>query len=263
MTYSTPRAILRAASFLTMTIALLPLYLLAYPFSRDLRGSIIRLWATCSCALCGLDVRTDGEAADRRPTLMVSNHVSYLDVPVLAACLDASFIAKREVRGWPLFGFLARIGRTIFVERAARAIPGQVEALNARMNEGERLILFPEGTSSDGAKVLPFKTGLFRAAYPGFGHLQPLVQPVSVSYVDENGRDYAWHGDMVLAPHLWRVFQAEGTMVQVRFHEPVHPAAFPSRKALARHCEKVVARGMKIVEAPEEMPAAEPVAAAV
>ena len=156
-------ATLRALALLAWTGALLA-PCLAW---RLLRGRparrVVRLWHRGCCRIAGLRVRVRGAPALSGPTLFVANHVSYLDIVVLGSLLDAGFVAKSEVAAWPLIGWLARIGRTVFGARRAASCAGQCNALAERLSAGQSLILFAEGTSSDGGRVLPFETSLFAA----------------------------------------------------------------------------------------------------
>ncbi len=204
-----------------------------------------------SCALAGLAIRRLGDPATKQPTLYVANHASYLDIVALGSFLDATFVAKREVSAWPLFGWLARIGRTIFISRSPHHVDAERDLLVSRLSAGENLLLFPEGTTGDGSSVLPFKSALFSSACEGGGTC--WVQPISVAYTRlADGRPvtpalsalYAWFGDMDLAPHLWSVFGLEGAETVIIFHPLVDARTFPSRKALARHCEAEIARGL-------------------
>ncbi len=213
---------------------------------------IIRRWHTDSCRIVGVKPTVHGEPVTDRPILFVSNHVSYLDISVLGSLLDACFVAKQEVNGWPIFGYLARLQRTVFVERKAARAADQREVLRARLLQGDSLILFPEGTSSDGNRALRFKSALFDAANIELGHGHVEVQPISIAYTRFDGMPmgrllrpfYAWYGDMELAPHLWRALGMGTIGVDVIFHEPVRLEEFGSRKALAQHCEKVVSDGL-------------------
>ncbi len=194
-----------------------------------------------------------GRPATGAPTLFVANHLSYLDIIVLGGVLDAAFIAKSEVARWPLIGLLGRLGRTVFVQRRALQSARQCDALAERLGAGGSLILFAEGTSTDGARVRPFKSALFGVLdRPGLA-AQVTIQPVTIAYtrfrgglaIDHGLRPcYAWYGDMALAPHLWRALGLPGAEVELRFHDPLSSRAFASRKALAGHAERQVAAGL-------------------
>jgi 1-acyl-sn-glycerol-3-phosphate acyltransferase len=213
-------------------------------------------WYRVSCRLAGISVKTSGDPMDTStaaasPVLFVANHISYLDIFVLGSLLRASFVAKSEVAAWPIFGFLSKVQRTVFVDRRARYAANQRDALSARLAAGDCLILFPEGTSGCGAQTRPFKSALFSVAAHEGDHQPVIVQPVSLAYTRVEfmpmGRlmrpFFAWYGDMELAPHLWRVLGLGKITVTVTFHPPVTLQAFGSRKALAAYCQSVVAEG--------------------
>lgn len=209
--------------------------------------------------LLGFRVRVHGKMLHKHPTLFIANHSSYLDIPVLGSIIPASFVAKSEVASWPIFGFLAKLQATTFVERRATRALEQRNGLQARLFNGESLIIFAEGTSSNGHKTLPFKTSLFGIAQNKLpnGHC-PTVQPVSIICSEYKGkliknrhiRDcYAWYdeGDYVspaLVPHLWKMFTMGGFTVDVIFHHSINPADFADRKALADYCHKLVSEGV-------------------
>lgn len=245
-------AVLRIIGLVVLAFVLLACAPIRALQRRRMPASITRAWHKGSCRIVGLEPVIHGNPVTDRPVLFVSNHVSYLDIPVLGALLDACFIAKSEVKTWPVFGFLAQLQSTVFVERKARRTAEQSSIINERLEQGDSLILFPEGTSSDGNRALRFKSALFQAAEATIDGNQVEVQPVSIAYTRFDGMPmgralrplYAWYGDMELAPHLWRVLGLGEVQVDVVFHAPVRLSDFESRKELARHCEAVVARGL-------------------
>lgn len=192
------------------------------------------------------------------PRLIVSNHASYLDIVVLGSLIEGCFVAKSEVATWPFFGQLAKLSRTVFVARDnRREAKEQRDRIAAQMADGDSIILFPEGTSTDGNHVDHFKTSLFSAAeveQESTGG-KPWVQPVTIAYTGLHGMPvgrrqravFAWYGDMDLMPHLWQFVQLGASEAQVVFHEPVHADDFPSRKALAAHCEKTISRSLALM----------------
>jgi 1-acyl-sn-glycerol-3-phosphate acyltransferase len=189
----------------------------------------------------GLKIEIAGTPVKDRQTLFVANHVSYFDILALGSLLRASFVAKADVARWPLFGLLARECQTIFIDRKRAAAAHGKNLLADALASGKSLIVFPEGTSTDGAAVLPFKSTLFAAAADA---PDLMVQPVTIELVSTatGQRDlYAWHGDMTLAPHLWAFAKNGGAHVRVHFHAPHAAAAFADRKALARLCHEAVA----------------------
>lgn len=183
-----------------------------------------------------------------RPGAVVANHTSWLDIPVLNARDGVFFVAKSEVAGWPVIGALARLGGTVFIARDRRHARTHRRIMADRLKAGHKLLFFPEGTSTDGLRVLPFKSTLFEAFFDD--ELRPVthIQPVSVIYRAPPGEDprfYGWWGDMDLAPHLLQVLAVRRNgSVRVVWHEPVPVADFAGRKTLARHVEAVVRAGL-------------------
>ncbi len=248
MSHSNLRATVRLATFLFVTGGLLPLYILAFPFGRRARRLFSYPFYRSCVFLTGLEIHISGARSAETGTLFVANHASYLDIPVLATLADGLFVAKSEVQGWPLFGFLARISRTVFIDRRVSRVAHERLAIAARLALGDSIFLFPEGSSSDGTGVLPFRPGLLSAALMD-EELDVTIQPVSIVYGPAlSGRDrdcYTWYGDMDLAPHLWRVFGlAEKIVVAVNFHSTRLSGAFADRRDLARWAEQTVAEGM-------------------
>lgn len=179
------------------------------------------------------------------PALIVANHVSWADILALAAAVPGSFVAKADVARWPLLGWLARRHGTVFVERGRRStVAAQADALADRLRKGGSLILFPEGTSSDGRDVLPFKPALFAAAVQA----GVPVQPVSLAWThvgdrpvdDANRLEIAWIDDMTLGPHVWNVIRRGGATVRITCHAPLDPADFASRAELAAAARRAV-----------------------
>ena len=255
------RAVRRALLILLFTLLCMPVQalLLALPGPTLGRAKVrfARLYWAGVCRLLGLRVRVIGArlrrgAAGGRPVVFVSNHSSWVDVPVLGGRLDACFIAKEEVARWPLIAWIARLGRTVYVRRRRASTARERDDIRVRLAAGDNLFLFPEGTTSDGSRVLPFRSALFSVFAPAAeGTLPPLLQPVSVVYDRlaylPAGRAtrplFAWYGDMDIASHFWRLAQHRGLRATVLLHAPLDPAAFPSRKALAQATWQAVAQG--------------------
>ena len=199
----------------------------------------------------GIRIVCHGSPVNGRGVLFVSNHVSWSDIPVLGARIKAAFVAKSEVGGWGAVGWLATLADTVYVERTRRTSTGdQRDAISERLALGDNIILFPEGTNSDGVVVLPFKSSLF-AVIDGLPDM--LIQPVTIAYTRVNGipvtrerlPDLAWVGDTELLPHA-RAFAALGRVrAEIIFHPPVRAGDFADRKALSRHCEVVIADGYR------------------
>jgi 1-acyl-sn-glycerol-3-phosphate acyltransferase len=193
------------------------------------------------------------------PTLIVSNHVSWLDISVISALHPVSFVAKREVGGWPFFGTLARLQRSVFIDRDRRHATGTSrDQIAERLEAGDTLVLFAEGTSSDGARVLPFRTAFFApAAREGV-----TLQPVVLAYDGYRGLPmnrrlrplFAWYGAMDLASHLWGAI-AEGPIeITVITLDPIPCGPGQDRKALARLAEDQMRQALvRALHAPGKM----------
>jgi len=209
------------------------------------------------CKIIGVRVQLLGEPI-KGGGLLLANHSSWLDIIILSGICPLAFVAKSEVRSWPLFGLLARLQNTIFVRRGetARTL-GDRDNIRARIKSGDMIVIFPEGTSSDGNRVLPFKSALLGAAESppsevngAAAHTQ--VQPVSISYVANYGipmgretrPSYTWYGDMDLLTHLWGAFASGPVDVVVEFHKSLTAVEAGGRKQLAERAERIVRAGL-------------------
>ena len=197
--------------------------------------------------ILGLRLRLLGEYARHRPTLFVANHCSWLDIVALGAAMPGCFIAKAEVAGWPGIGLIAKLGRSVFVSRNRDSVAHEQRLLEARLERGDNFILFPEGTTSDGNRVLPFASAFFTLA---FGPARPWVQPVTIVYDELDGQqirrgdrpEIAWYGDMDLAPHLARLLRRRSVRATVLFGEPLPPGSFANRKAACAALERLISQ---------------------
>lgn len=249
-------AVIRLVLLLLLTLVLFPLYLIAAwigrPFGARVHFGVQVLWARLGLALCGLRLRVEG-ARMRHGGALVANHSSWLDIFTLLAAGRVNFVSKAEVRNWPGVGFLAACTGTMFIERRAAEAQAQTLEMGRRMQSGERLAFFPEGTSTDGLRVLPFKSPLF-AAFLAEG-LRELVwvQPVTIVYEapdDEPAALYGFWGDMDFGRHIWTVLShSRGGRVTLVYHRPLRVADHPDRKQLARMCGDAVRTGMDEVRA--------------
>lgn len=251
------RASLILVAFLTLTVPLMPLQAL-----------FVRAWPSAArrfphwyhrqvCRLLGIRLCIEGAIATGRPVLLISNHTSWLDIPVLSAVAPLSFVAKREVGTWPFVSALARLQRTVFVDRDRRQAAGQsANEIAERLTQGDTVVLFAEGTSSDGNRVLPFLTSLFGAAKPPQGAAAPppdtAVQTLALVYTKLHGvplgfadrPHVGWYGDMEMTSHAWHLLQAGPLDCAIRIGPPIALADFADRKALARHSETEVRRNV-------------------
>lgn len=243
-----------AAAIFLLTVILIPAQLVLLKCCSRRWGALPLFYHRTALKLIGVRLRLVGAPLRQPSTLYVGNHVSWLDIPVIGAILPVSFIAKREVGDWGPFGTLARLQRTIFVDRERRGeAHEQKNEIAARLAEGDSLVLFAEGTSTDGAIVLPFKSALLAVAEPATsGRDTLMVQPFTIAYRAINGVPLSrgmrpligWYGDMALEPHFLALLGLGRVDVDVIFHPPVKSGDFASRKTLAAHCHAQVRAGL-------------------
>lgn len=234
-------AALKIAALAATFFALLPLQWLALRCRWRLAGRIPVWFHRVARRMLGLLVVERGALSAERPLLIVSNHTSWVDIVTLGSVAPLSFIAKSEVGTWPAVKTLARMQRTIFVDRQRRAATVKVtESIGARLAGGDPIVLFGEGTTSDGHQTLPYRSALIGAAQALEGGATALIQPVAIAYPRRNGMPVgrggrsaiAWHGDMDLVPHLLSLL-AGGTMeAVVVWGEPRRTGPETDRKRL-------------------------------
>lgn len=213
---------------------------------------VARWYHAALCRIAGIRVRVIGEAAKPgpgRPVLFLSNHQSWADVLALGGRLEACFVAKAEVASWPLIGIVAKLGRTVYVSRRRGSTGREKDELAARLAAGDSLILFPEGTTSDGARILPFRSALVGAME--VEGVRPIVQPVAIVFDRLDGLPvtrphrphFAWYGDMDIARHAWTLLGRRSSRATIMLHPPLDTEALPNRKAVAEAAWQAVDQG--------------------
>jgi 1-acyl-sn-glycerol-3-phosphate acyltransferase len=250
------RALAFVAAMAAFFIFVVPLQFLARRYDWPLQHSIQNFFCRVICATIGIRVTVHGRLPEKGPRFVVANHVSWTDVIALASVHPLLFLAKKEVANWPLLGFLARLQGTIFVDRAnRRAIPGVNAELQRELRHGRDIVVFAEGTSSDGSQILKFNSSHFamlsELARDRALPLDVFIAPTAVTYTAverffpsiTNCYDVGWYGDMTFLPHLWALMRRGGARCHILFGETIDPALFPDRKALANETERCV-RGL-------------------
>lgn len=244
----------RLVSAALSTLVLFSIYLLFKAIERLVpafaaRHGVQRTWARTVARLVGLRVTRTGTPMPHGGAL-VANHASWSDIFVLVGSARMTFVSKAEVRAWPVVGWVAAACGTVFVERRRSAAKAQELELRARMGAGERLLFFPEGTSTDGRRVLPFRSTLFAALTAPELRDIAWVQPVTVVYKPNPASAlpdtfYGWWADMEFGPHVWSLLTLSfGGEAEVVFHEPIRVADMPDRKKLAQASWEAVERGL-------------------
>ncbi len=259
-------------AFAALTLVLLPFQLVGMALGLRLQRALPQCYHRILCALIGVRIREVGARSAASPALILSNHVSWLDICVISALSPVVFVAKREVAGWPVFGWLARLQRTVFIDRQARHRTGAASReIAGRLLGGDAVVLFAEGTSSDGIRVLPFRSSLVGAVHHALGnstqHTHVTVQPMSLAYLNLGGvpvgrglrQRVAWYGDAELIPHLLAVLASGAVEVTVSWGEAVACDMSADRKAITRDAERSVRR--MTAAALRHAPAAQPLAA--
>lgn len=247
----------RLAVLALVSLVLVPLQLLALRLGWTILHVVPVWFHRVLLRLFNVRVIERGRPPGETATLVVANHVSWLDIPVIGSLHPLSFIAKSEIEGWPVVGHLARLQRSVFIDRQRRKATAEVnDALAHRLVKGEAIVLFAEGTTSDGNRLLPFRSSLVGAAQTALMHdsvERVLLQPLAITYTRRHGlpvtrRDrpfIAWYGDMDLAPHLKMFVRATPLDVVVTWGEPIPFNG--SRKEATALAEAEVRRALRAV----------------
>jgi len=249
------RVVLRVVPMLVVILVGLTVLLLVRLIERPVFGMhrpvtpyITQFVCKSSLFIMGLRLLVTGKRMQQKGAV-VSNHASWLDIFTLNAAKRIYFVAKSEVANWPLIGWLSRATGTVFIARRPQDAKIHLQIFEDRLKAGHKLLFFPEGTSTDGLRVIPFKSTLFQAFFvPELRDIMH-IQPVTVKYTAPKGEEdrfYGWWGDMELAPHLLKTLSVRRNgSVEVIYHPPVRVSDFDGRKALAKHCEDAVRSGFE------------------
>ncbi|HEU5046285.1 MAG TPA: lysophospholipid acyltransferase family protein [Rickettsiales bacterium] len=237
-------AIRALLTVLALLVLLLPFYITTVLKMRHANAMWVRWGFHFGSWLWGLKVQVEGTVSPKRPLLLVSNHFSYLDVFALGGVADMRFTPKSEVASWPVIGFFCKITGCVFVDRRRSKTAEYKQVLHEAVQSGVPLSLFPEGTTNEGASLLPFKSSFFSIA----DNEEVSVQPISVIYEKVNGAPLTlanrhlvgWYGDMDFFPHAAAFLRQKSANVRLIFHPEVKGSAFASRKELAAYCESVI-----------------------
>lgn len=244
----------RLTFFFVLLCCLIPfqLSLSWLPPTHPLRLKLIMKAYLLLLISLGIRLKITGECNSYRPCLYVSNHSSYIDILVLGALLQASFISKHEVRSWPVVGFFAKSQGTLFINRSRSTLHTQHSQIGQRLSQEGSLILFPEGTTNDGSHIFPFKSALFAKLNKETSHKKIHIQSISIGYVKAKGislgrkfrREISWTGSESLLPHLIRLLSHTPLTVHVHFAPSFMLAEESDRKMMTRALETQVSEGL-------------------
>jgi 1-acyl-sn-glycerol-3-phosphate acyltransferase len=257
------RALLRLLLLVVVTLAfvlgwgLLALWPRGHASRVALRRGVSRRWAGTICRVLGARIEVMGDLP-QGPGFLITNHVGYLDIPVLLSLTGCRFVSKREVADWPVIGFLARKGGTLFVNRGngGRDAGVTLEGMARALDDGDLVVFFPEGTTSPGERILPFRSGLLslpaRDGHP--------VWPAALVYETRDpaidpGLGLAWWGGQSLVPHVWKLVCMRGFTVRIA---AAHAVEARHRKHLAQALQHRVAMMHAGLKHPDEAPVAAP-----
>tara|TARA_Y100000590_G_scaffold286805_1_gene322655 strand:+ start:10783 stop:11544 length:762 start_codon:yes stop_codon:yes gene_type:complete len=238
---------LKLLTFLLLTLALLPFQIIIIFLIRRPVYLIPYFYHKMCKIIFGIKVKTFGNVLVETPTLIVSNHASYLDIIILGSLFKTSFVAKKEVSRWPLLGILAKLQNTVFIDRKIFSLKEQENQIINHLNKKKNLVIFPEGTSSDGNKVLPFKSSLFNIFEKEHNFKIP-IQTITIVYkktnknlINEKERsNLTWHSDMDFIPNMVQVLKKKSIEVEVIINDSFLPQKKRDRKKIALHCwEKI------------------------
>jgi len=245
-------AYLRAAGLVLALAAFYALALVLAPFAKTrprLRAMVARPFHRNVCRFLRLRVTLRGGPLGDGAHLVVANHSSWSDILAVGCVLPVTFVARHDMAGWPLFGYLARFQNTIFVDRKRlRALPGVNAEIAGRLAARSNVVLFAEATTGDGTRLLPFHSPHFQSIVDLPGDAPALVQPAAINYARRNGlplgkaerASIAWYGDMTLAPHLWALLKGGPIQCEVTLGEPIRVEPGANRKALAAQARHAV-----------------------
>jgi lyso-ornithine lipid O-acyltransferase len=237
----TLRAVIRALLCVLLTLCLIPPQWLLRKLGLPVASRVGQFYLWSACKIMNIKISVEGDFG-KTPCLVVANHVSWLDIPVLGAIWPIYFVAKKEVGTWPVFSILAKLQNTIFVDRGRRqSTLGSRNEIRARIQQGDTVVLFPEGTSNNGREVLPFKSTFFSVVEKTN---LPAI-PITLIYQTQRGLpitrrqrpSVARVGDTEMLPHLWKFLKAGPISVRIIVHPPCIPE---NRKATAKAAHALI-----------------------
>ena len=238
---------LRLSIFFLFTLTLLPFQFIIVFFIKNYTYVIPYFYHKICRRIFGIKIKTFGKVSINFPILLISNHASYLDIIILGSLFKTSFVAKKEIEKWPLLGILARLQNTIFIDRKISSLKIQENKVLEHLNEKKNLVIFPEGTSSDGNRVLPFKSSLFNI-FEGNLNSKISLQTITIVYKKINGiplnhlerKNITWHSNMDLIPNIFNILRKLSIEVEIIFNDEFLPNKKYDRKKIALHCWKKI-----------------------
>ena len=246
-------ALLKMFFFVLLCLAVIPTQGLVLLVHQGRFARIVPyLWMNGVCNIFRINVHVNGTPHTEGQVIYTSNHLSYLDIPVIGSILKTRFVSRKDAGNWVFIGWLVKLGQTAFVERSRSAVKQDSGAVGSVIEAGKSLIIFPEGTSTDGREVIAFKSSLFSL----FADRDLRLQPITLKVLESDGRQpetqadrdlYAWHRDLdtPFFVHLWLFAKTKGAKISLTFHPALKAQDFENRKTLAKACHDAVSSGLK------------------
>jgi 1-acyl-sn-glycerol-3-phosphate acyltransferase len=239
--------VLRLLAVAVWTLAAMPVQAVLLRVPGRGKERFARVYWRGVAFVFGLRLTVVGRLAGQRPVLFIANHCSWMDIVALGSALPGCFVAKGEIGRWPVISLVAKLGRTIFVSRSRGGVGAERNNLSQRLDAGDNVILFPEGTTSDGTRILPFSSAFLSIAD---AESKPWVQPVTIVYDGLDGLpvrrherpEISWYGDMDLVTHYNGIGRRRRLHATIVLDEPIAAGSFPNRKVLAAALEARLAR---------------------
>lgn len=248
---------IRLIKLILLTLWVVLCFCIGWSLKR-LKKIEIRDRVACLCfagilRIIGVRLKVHGRIVDTRPLLVVTNHLSYLDIPILGSVFPFRFTPKHEIGGWPGIGALTRVIDGIFVERKPEKMQDALSKIRRSLASGNVVCLFPEATTGNGLKLLPFKSGMFSMVEEGIDGAELAVQPAAIIYTRIRKLpldmalwpDIAWYGDMALMPHLWKLLGLGRIDAELVFLPVANVAQYRDRKLLSQHCQEAIAQTLE------------------
>lgn len=235
------RAYIKALLLIIWLVVFSIVLFISLIFKNKNHMSLVAFVYKLSLLIINIKVRIKGEITEASPVFFISNHVSYIDIPVLGAILKTTFIAKDDIRNWPVLGQISSLVKPLFIVRKVSKSKENADIIENHINKHHSVIMFPEGSTSEGRTLIPFNSSFFGITYK----VEDLtIQPVLLKYTRINGlpistseRHYIyWIGDMELMPHLWELLKLYSIDVEVELLDPIKPRDYSNRKKLALAC---------------------------
>lgn len=250
------RAAIKFTAFVLWTALTMFCGAFTYILNRDMHEKLLRIYFKGVLKIFNIKVGEKGfENMPQDAMLYVSNHTSYMDIIVIGSRISVRFTPKIEISKWPIINAMVNMSLPVYIHRNASRSLEQKNTIKEIINSGDSILIFPEATTNDGSKVLPFKSSLFSVAEPDDEtHIDEhiCIQPISIVYTHIDGEPantgnmdkVAWYGDMKFLPHLWNLLAAKGARVKIVYHSSIYYDDFGDRKALSKHCEEVISKGV-------------------